>query len=76
MTRDEQDAYFRRALEWIEDRHGKENVLSAVIHRDEATPHMTVMTIPLDDQGENALLFASIQYVLLSIVNSISIRPV
>lgn len=52
MTRNEQDAYFRRALDWLEERHGKENVLSAVIHRDEATPHMTVMTIPLDDQGK------------------------
>ena len=51
MSREAQDAYFRRALEWLEERHGKENVLSAVIHRDEATPHMTVMTIPLDDRG-------------------------
>lgn len=51
MSRDDQDAYFRRALDWLEERHGKENVLSAVIHRDDATPHMTVMTIPLDDRG-------------------------
>ncbi|WP_052042297.1 MobV family relaxase [Paracoccus sphaerophysae] len=51
MSREDQDAYFRRALDWLEERHGKENVLSAVIHRDEATPHMTVMTIPLDDRG-------------------------
>ena len=51
MSRDDQDAYFCRALDWLEERHGKENVLSAVIHRDEATPHMTVMTIPLDDRG-------------------------
>ena len=52
MSRADQDAYFRRALDWLEERHGKENVLSAVIHRDEATPHMTVMTIPLDHQGK------------------------
>lgn len=52
MTREEQDSYFREALDWIEDRHGKENVLSAMIHRDETTPHMTVMTIPLDDRGK------------------------
>lgn len=51
MSREDQDAYFRRALDWLEERHGRENVLSAVIHRDEATPHMTVMTIPLDDRG-------------------------
>lgn len=52
MTREEQDTYFRDALSWIEHRHGKENVLSAMIHRDETTPHMTVMTIPLDDRGK------------------------
>ena len=42
----------RHSLGWIENRHGKENVLSAMIHRDETTPHMTVMTIPLDDRGK------------------------
>lgn len=52
MTREEQDTYFRDALGWIENRHGKENVLSAMVHRDETTPHMTVMTIPLDDKGK------------------------
>ena len=52
MSRDDQDQYFRDALTWIEKRHGAENVLSAVIHRDETTPHMTVMTIPLDAKGK------------------------
>lgn len=46
MSRQEQDAYFSAALDWLKARHGAENVLSAVIHRDETTPHMTVMTIP------------------------------
>lgn len=52
MSRDQQDAYFRDALDWLKARHGAENILSAVIHRDETTPHMTVMTIPLDQQGK------------------------
>lgn len=52
MTRNEQDSYFGKALDWIKDRHGSDNVLSAVIHRDETTPHMTVMTIPLDAAGK------------------------
>lgn len=52
MTRAEQDAYFEKALDWLKERHRAENVLSAVVHRDEATPHMTVMTIPLDEQGK------------------------
>ena len=52
MGRMEQDAYFGKALDWIKARHGADNVLSAVIHRDETTPHMTVMTIPLDAAGK------------------------
>lgn len=51
MSRTQQDAYFRKALGWFEDRHGKDNVLSAVIHRDETTPHMQILVIPLDARG-------------------------
>lgn len=50
MSREEQDAYFGDALDWIKQERGAENVLSAVIHRDETTPHMSVMTIPLDEK--------------------------
>jgi hypothetical protein len=51
MSRTQQDAYFRKALDWFEDRHGKDNVLSAVIHRDETTPHMQILVIPLNARG-------------------------
>lgn len=52
MSREEQDAYFRDALTFLQDKHGRENVLSAVVHRDETTPHLTAMVIPLDDRGK------------------------
>ena len=52
MSREQQDAYFRDALDWLKERHGAENVLSAIVHRDESTPHMSVMTIPLDGHGK------------------------
>ena len=51
MSKDEQDGYFARRLDWLCRRHGKENVLSAVIHRDETTPHLTAMVIPLGERG-------------------------
>ena len=51
MSKDEQDGYFARGLDWLCRRHGEANVLSAVIHRDETTPHLTAMVIPLDDRG-------------------------
>ena len=51
MSKDEQDGYFARGLDWLCRRHGEANVLSAVIHRDETTPHLTAMVIPLDERG-------------------------
>jgi hypothetical protein len=55
-SREEQDAYFRDALEWVKERHGEENILTAYVHRDEATPHMHVMFTPIrereTDEGE------------------------
>jgi hypothetical protein len=44
-----QDDYFRRALTFIADKFGgMDNVLTAAIHRDETTPHMQVLVMPLD----------------------------
>jgi len=52
MSRTEQNAYFSKALEWFEDRHGAENIISAVVHRDETTPHMQIIVIPLDERNK------------------------
>lgn len=51
-TREEQDAYFRDALKWIEQRHGKQNVIASGIHRDETTPHMYAIVVPIDRGGK------------------------
>jgi len=51
-TREQQDAYFRDALDWISERHGKENVIGWSIHRDESTPHLVVYVVPLDEKGK------------------------
>ncbi|WP_344341131.1 MobV family relaxase, partial [Streptomyces rhizosphaericus] len=51
-SREEQDAYFADALEWLKERHGAENVVYAGIHRDETTPHLYAYAVPLDpDSG-------------------------
>lgn len=51
MSKAEMDAYFRLALEFIAAKFGgMANILTAVIHRDETTPHMQVLVMPLDHQ--------------------------
>jgi hypothetical protein len=55
MPRQQQDRYFKAALQWIGERFGgASNVVSAVIHRDETTPHMQVLLVPLLDGRLNA----------------------
>ena len=44
---EEQKAYFQTALDFISERVGKKNILSAVVHMDERTPHMHLCFVPL-----------------------------
>lgn len=46
-TEEEKSDYFRKSLEYLKSRHGNENVISAVIHNDESTPHMHVVVVPV-----------------------------
>lgn len=51
-TRKQQDAYFADALKWLEAKHGKENVVAWGVHRDETTPHLYAVVVPIDDKGK------------------------
>lgn len=42
-----QREYFERALSFFEEKFGKENIISAVVHMDEATPHMHLCFVPI-----------------------------
>lgn len=41
-----QEKYFESAKEWLEDKHGKENVITTSIHRDETSPHLIAYVVP------------------------------
>jgi hypothetical protein len=51
-TRDQQDAYLKDSLAWLEKRHGKENIVGWSIHRDESTPHLVAYVVPIDEKGK------------------------
>ena len=40
-------AYFQRAADFLIDRVGRENIVSAVVHMDEKTPHLHLIFVPL-----------------------------
>lgn len=41
----------RESIEWLEQKFGKENVLSAVVHMDEYTPHIHAIVTPITPDG-------------------------
>lgn len=43
----EMPEYFTRAFDFLKDRVGEENIISAVVHLDEKTPHLHLCFVPL-----------------------------
>lgn len=42
--------YFESAVDWFQGEFGTQNVVSAVVHRDESSPHMHVLVVPLNEE--------------------------
>lgn len=53
----DEQKYFSDAKKWLEDKHGKDNVIATTIHRDESTPHMIAYVVPLVKGKLNAKHF-------------------
>ena len=49
LNEDEQNAFFRDCANFFIDRYGRKNIISAVVHNDETTPHMHLNLIPIKD---------------------------
>ena len=49
---EEQVEYFDHAFEFIANRYGRDNILSAVVHMDEAHPHMHLVFVPITPEGK------------------------
>ena len=58
MTKEQQLAYFEKSLDFIGSKFGgRENIVSAVVHYDEKTPHLSVMLVPLVEKQLKASYF-------------------
>lgn len=49
---EQQKEYFMMALDFVSERVGKKNILSAVVHMDEKTPHMHLCFCPITPEGK------------------------
>ncbi len=54
-TQDEQsarlDEWTARSMAWLRETYGEKNIVAAVLHRDEQTPHLQVLVVPIDERG-------------------------
>ena len=54
LSPEKEKCYFQEALTFLQDRYGKENILYAMVHKDEKTPHMHVGMVPITPDGKLA----------------------
>ena len=48
---EEQKEFFKQSYEYLKDRYGEKNIVSATIHMDETNPHMHLCSVPLTKEG-------------------------
>lgn len=46
-TPEQEKAFFQRSLQWLADKYVADRIVTASIHRDEATPHLSAFVVPL-----------------------------
>lgn len=49
--KEKQDEYFKRATIWLAKRYGQDNLMYAVVHRDEANPHLHLGLVPITEDN-------------------------
>jgi len=49
VTPEQEKAFFQRSLQWLADKYGADRIVTASIHRDEATPHLSAFVVPLTE---------------------------
>ena len=52
LSKGEQREYFERAVKFMKDEIGEDRIISAVVHMDEATPHMHLVFCPINKEGK------------------------
>jgi len=45
------DEWTERSMAWLCETYGDKNVIAAVLHRDEQTPHIQALVVPIDERG-------------------------
>lgn len=46
ISQEEKEEWVRENIQWLKDIHGEENVVHALLHEDETTPHIVAYVVP------------------------------
>ena len=47
ISLEQEIAYFQKAYNFVKDKYGEQNIISAEVHKDETTPHLRINFIPV-----------------------------
>ena len=68
LTPEQERLYFDKSLEFLKEFAGEKNVISATVHKDETTPHLHAVFMPLTDDGRlNYKDFINTKYDLINL---------
>lgn len=48
---EQREEFFRRSLGWLKEKYGGDRVVTATVHRDETSPHLSAFVVPLTADG-------------------------
>lgn len=51
VSHEQQAVFFEQAHKWLADKYGADRIVTASVHRDETSPHMTAFVVPLTKDG-------------------------
>ena len=68
LSSEQESLYFEKSLEFLQEFAGEENVISATVHKDENTPHLHAVFMPLTRDGRlNYKDFINTKYDLINL---------
>ena len=50
-SREKQTDFFNRSYKWLADKYGVSNIITATIHTDETSPHLSAFVVPITKDG-------------------------
>jgi len=50
-TQAQQTDFFEQSKKWLAEKYGAENIVTASIHRDETSPHLSAFVVPITADG-------------------------